>query len=149
MMRFAPPPRQRAWAAPAAPKNSKRHAVVARNPRLSRFGRARNRVTIPTAFDIGIRSPRALPAAVVLASLSFVLFAFANRNETKHLPYGEGTLRAEPLRAALKRFKRPATVISESPGDESHQTIKAILFGKGRANAQQDAIRGSKRRSPA
>ena len=26
---------------------------------------------------------------------------FANRNETKHLPYGEGTLRAEPLRDAL------------------------------------------------
>ena len=23
--------------------------------------------------------------------------AYANRNETKHLPYGEGTLRAEPL----------------------------------------------------
>src|ERR671926_1671690 len=32
--------------------------------------------------------------------------AFANRNETKHLPYGEGTLRAEPLRDALKPFKR-------------------------------------------
>ena len=41
---------------------------------------------------------------------------FANRNETKHLPYGEGTLRAEPLREALARFERPATVISESPG---------------------------------
>src|SRR6476469_796484 len=26
---------------------------------------------------------------------------YANRNETKHLPYGEGTLRAEPLRDAL------------------------------------------------
>ena len=26
---------------------------------------------------------------------------FANRNETKHLPYGEGTLRAEPLAEAL------------------------------------------------
>jgi endonuclease IV len=55
--------------------------------------------------------------------------AFANRNETKHLPYGEGTLRAEPLRDALTRFDRPATVISESPGDESHQAIKAILLG--------------------
>jgi deoxyribonuclease-4 len=54
--------------------------------------------------------------------------AFANRNETKHLPYGEGTLRAEPLAEALARFDRPATVISESPGDESHQAIKAILF---------------------
>jgi deoxyribonuclease IV len=54
--------------------------------------------------------------------------AFANRNETKHLPYGEGTLRAEPLRDALARFDRPAIVISESPGNESHQAIKAILL---------------------
>jgi deoxyribonuclease-4 len=52
---------------------------------------------------------------------------FANRNETKHLPYGEGTLRAEPLRDALARFDRPATVISESPTTESTDTIKAIL----------------------
>jgi deoxyribonuclease-4 len=55
--------------------------------------------------------------------------AYANRNETKHLPYGEGTLRAEPLRDALARFERPATVISESPGEESHQAIRAILLG--------------------
>src|SRR5438067_7654616 len=52
---------------------------------------------------------------------------FANRNETKHLPYGEGTLRAEPLAEALARFDRPATVISESPDDESSQAIRAIL----------------------
>jgi deoxyribonuclease IV len=52
---------------------------------------------------------------------------FANRNETKHLPYGAGTLRAEPLRAALDRFERPATVISESPDEESSQVIRAIL----------------------
>jgi deoxyribonuclease IV len=52
---------------------------------------------------------------------------FANRNETKHLPYGEGTLRAEPLRDALERFARPATVISESPTAESTMEIKAIL----------------------
>src|SRR6266511_2612972 len=52
---------------------------------------------------------------------------FANRNETKHLPYGEGTLRAEPLREALERFDRPATVISESPDEESNQAIKAVL----------------------
>jgi deoxyribonuclease IV len=54
--------------------------------------------------------------------------AYANRNETKHLPYGEGTLRAEPLGEALAGFKRPATVISESPGDESHQAIRAVLL---------------------
>jgi deoxyribonuclease-4 len=55
--------------------------------------------------------------------------AYANRNETKHLPYGEGTLRAEPLRDALARFERPATVISESPGEESHQAVRAVLLG--------------------
>jgi deoxyribonuclease-4 len=53
--------------------------------------------------------------------------AYANRNETKHLPYGDGTLRAEPLRDALAQFDRPATVISESPDEESHQAIRAIL----------------------
>jgi deoxyribonuclease-4 len=53
--------------------------------------------------------------------------AFANRNETKHLHYGEGTLRAEPLAAALAHFDRPATVISESPDEESHQAIRAAL----------------------
>ena len=30
--------------------------------------------------------------------IHFSDIAYANRNETKHLPYGEGTLRAEPLR---------------------------------------------------
>jgi deoxyribonuclease IV len=52
---------------------------------------------------------------------------FANRNETKHLPYGEGTLRADFLAEALARFERPATVISESPDEPSTQAILAIL----------------------
>jgi deoxyribonuclease-4 len=52
---------------------------------------------------------------------------YANRNETKHLPYGEGTLRAEPLREALARFERPATVISESPDAASTAAIGAAL----------------------
>src|SRR5438067_10730526 len=52
---------------------------------------------------------------------------FANRNETKHPSYGEGTLRAEPLGEALARFERPATVISESPDEASHQAIRAAL----------------------
>jgi len=52
---------------------------------------------------------------------------YANRNETKHLPYGEGTLRAEPFREALERFERPATVISESPDAASTQAIGAVL----------------------
>ena len=53
---------------------------------------------------------------------------FANRNETKHLPYGAGTLRAEPLGEALAQFERPATVITESPDEESNQAIRAALF---------------------
>jgi deoxyribonuclease IV len=60
--------------------------------------------------------------------IHFSDIAYANRNETKHLPYGEGTLRAEPLGDALARFDRPATVISESPGEESHQAIRAVLL---------------------
>ena len=58
--------------------------------------------------------------------------AYANRNETKHLAYGEGTLRAEPLAEALARFDRPATVITESPDEESHQAIRTILLGSRR-----------------
>jgi deoxyribonuclease IV len=54
---------------------------------------------------------------------------YANQNETKHLPYGEGTLRADPLREALDRFARRATVISESPDEASSQTIRAVLTG--------------------
>jgi len=53
---------------------------------------------------------------------------FANRNETKHLPYGEGTLRAEPLREALERFDRPATVISEAPDALSTRAIGDVLL---------------------
>ena len=52
---------------------------------------------------------------------------FANRNETKHLPYGDGTLRADPLRRALADFDRPATVISESPDEVSTRAIRDVL----------------------
>jgi deoxyribonuclease-4 len=55
---------------------------------------------------------------------------FANRNEKSHLPYGEGTLRADPLREALAGFQRPATVIGESPDEESNQAIRAVLLGE-------------------
>jgi deoxyribonuclease-4 len=61
--------------------------------------------------------------------IHFSDIAYANRNETKHLRYGEGTLRADPLREALDCFERPATVISESPDDESSQMIRAALSG--------------------
>ena len=61
--------------------------------------------------------------------IHFSDIAYANRNETKHLSYGEGTLRAEPLRDALARFSRPATVISESPDEASTGEIGAVLLG--------------------
>jgi deoxyribonuclease IV len=60
--------------------------------------------------------------------IHFSDIAYANRNETKHLPYGEGTLRAAPLGEALRRFKRPATVISESPDVESSLAIREELY---------------------
>jgi deoxyribonuclease-4 len=69
--------------------------------------------------------------------------AYANRNETKHLAYGEGTLRAEPLGEALAQFDRPATVISESPDEESHQAIRAAV-SSGTAPARSSARRSSK-----
>ncbi len=59
--------------------------------------------------------------------IHFSDIAFANRNETKHLPYGEGTLRAEPLAEALSLFTRPAVVISESPDERSHQAIRELV----------------------
>jgi deoxyribonuclease-4 len=68
--------------------------------------------------------------------IHFSDIAFANRNETKHLPYGEGTLRAEPLRDALAGFDRPATVISESPDEASSQAIRAVLV-QGRSSARR------------
>jgi deoxyribonuclease IV len=61
--------------------------------------------------------------------------SFANRNEKAHLPYGQGTLRAEPLAEALARFDRPATVISESPDEASNQAIKAVLQVPSRISA--------------
>jgi deoxyribonuclease-4 len=91
------------------------------------------------------------PFAVALAAVDAVLgpeapfhihfsdIAFANRNETKHLPYGDGTLRAEPLRDALARFDRPATVISESPDEESSQAIRAVLEGGGASSASRSS----------
>ena len=59
--------------------------------------------------------------------IHFSDIAFANRNETKHLRYGEGTLRADPLNDALDGFERTATVISESPDEASSQMIRAAL----------------------
>ena len=81
------------------------------------------------AFAVGprrARTPSMEPGAPFHVHFSDI--AYANRNETKHLTYGEGTLRAEPLAEALLAIDRPATVISESPDEESHQAIREILL---------------------
>jgi deoxyribonuclease-4 len=59
--------------------------------------------------------------------IHFSDISYANRNEKAHLPYGEGTLRADPLGQALRQFDRPATVITESPDEASNQAIRAVL----------------------
>jgi deoxyribonuclease IV len=76
----------------------------------------------------GVMEPRA-PFHVHFSDI-----AYANRNETKHLPYGEGTLRADPLKQALRKFRRTATVISESPDLESDQAIRAALSPRQRSS---------------
>ena len=78
--------------------------------------------------------------------IHFSDIAYANRNETKHLPYGEGTLRVEPLGKALKKFERPATVITESPDERSHQAIREELYA---AVGTRSASRASSSSAPA
>jgi deoxyribonuclease IV len=79
------------------------------------------------AFALALEGADAVLAPGAPFHIHFSDIQFANRNETKHLPYGEGTLRAEPLRDALGRFERPATVISEAPDGASTQAIGAVL----------------------
>src|SRR5207247_2513602 len=55
--------------------------------------------------------------------IHFSDIAYANRNETKHLPYGDGTLRADPLAEALAAFRRTATVIGESNGEAAQRAV--------------------------
>jgi deoxyribonuclease-4 len=81
----------------------------------------------PEPFREALELVDAVLPADVPFHVHFSDIAFANRNETKHLPYGEGTLRADPLRVALDGFDRPATVISESPDERSSQAIRAAL----------------------
>jgi deoxyribonuclease IV len=76
--------------------------------------------------------PRGAPFHVHISDI-----AYANRNETRHLPYGEGTLRVEPFGKALARFRRPATVISESPDEESHQAIRAALLASATSSSRR------------
>src|SRR5919198_1239485 len=88
--------------------------------------------------------------------IHFSDIAYANRNETKHLPYGEGTLRAEPLGEALRNFDRPATVITESPDLESDEAIREELYApvgtcaaNPAANSAASASRSSARKKSA
>ena len=83
--------------------------------------------TSPEKFAVALAGadevlPPGVPFHIHISDISF-----ANRNEKAHLPYGEGTLRAEPLAQALTGFERGATVISESPDEASNQKIRAIL----------------------
>ena len=88
----------------------------------------------PDAFADALAGADAILEPGAPFHIHFSDIAYANRNETKHLSYGEGTLRAEPLRDALARFSRPATVISESPDEASTQEIGAVLLGSSSAS---------------
>jgi len=89
------------------------------------------------AFTEALRAVDAVLEPEAPFHIHFSDIAFANRNETKHLPYGEGTLRADPLRDALDGFDRQATVISESPDERSSQAIRAVLEGIGVSSAKR------------
>jgi deoxyribonuclease IV len=82
------------------------------------------------AFAAALRAADAVMEPGVPFHIHFSDISYANRNEKSHLPYGEGTLRAEPLAEALAGFERPATVISESPDEASSLAIRAILMGE-------------------
>jgi deoxyribonuclease-4 len=79
------------------------------------------------AFASALAAADAVLAPGVPFHIHFSDISFANRNEKAHVPYGQGTLRAEPLAQALGRFGRPATVIAESPDEASNQAILAVL----------------------
>lgn len=90
--------------------------------------------SVPPFADALRKADRVLGPGVPF-HIHFSDVSFANRNEKAHLPYGQGTLRAEPLAEALTRVDRPATVISESPDETSNQAIKAILQSPSRISA--------------
>src|SRR6267143_4983476 len=83
--------------------------------------------------------------------IHFSDIAYANRNETKHLPYGEGTLRVEPLGTALRNFERAATVITEAPDDASNQAIREELYAavgtRAASRASSSSASGSRSRA--
>jgi deoxyribonuclease IV len=81
----------------------------------------------PTPFEETVRLADGVIEPGAPFHIHFSDISYANRNEKAHLPYGEGTLRAEPLAEALASFDRPATVISESPDEASDEAIKRVL----------------------
>ena len=108
--------------------------------------------TTTTAFGDALAGADSVQEDGTPFHIHFSDIAFANRNETKHLPYGEGTLRADPLGEALAGFQRPATVIGESPDEASNQLIRAALEAKaepgeaaGTSSASRPATSGSRR----
>jgi deoxyribonuclease IV len=85
--------------------------------------------TAPAPFTDALSAAETVTEPGAPFHIHFSDISFANRNEKSHLPYGEGTLRAEPLSEALSRFDRSATVIGESPDEASNQAIRQILAG--------------------
>jgi deoxyribonuclease-4 len=86
--------------------------------------------TAPDTFAEALAAADRVIEPDVPFHIHFSDISYANRNEKSHVPYGEGTLRAEPLAEALARFDRPATVISEAPDEASSQAVRAILRGE-------------------
>ena len=125
---------------------SRSHAGSAGCGRCSTSPTCMRPATAPSPMSSRSRRRWRRPTSVLETGAPFHIhfsdIQFANRNETKHLPYGEGTLRAEPLAEALARFERPATVITESPDEESNQAIWAALSTV--AAASSSASRASK-----
>jgi deoxyribonuclease IV len=112
--------------------------------------------TSTTAFHEILEGADAVLSQDAPFHIHFSDIAYANRNETKHLPYGEGTLRVEPLGTALRDFDRPATVITESPDEASNQAIREELYAAvgtrsaSRASSSNaSASRSRARRNPA
>ena len=101
----------------------------------------------PSLFSEALAAADAVSEPDAPFHIHFSDIAYANRNETKHLPYGEGTLRADPLAEALAGFDRPATVISESPDEASTQAIRAALSAGAGATASASSSRPRSRRN--
>jgi deoxyribonuclease IV len=83
----------------------------------------------PKAFVGVLAATEAVMEPGLPFHIHFSDISFASRSERAHVPYGQGTLRAEPLADALARFDRPATVIGESPDEPSNEAIRSVLLG--------------------